>query len=90
MPLEIGAHSTCCGAPPDVAALTAFFDRHNFGPMLRRQAERLALLLAAPPDLFDVVVRLLLGTFTLPPIDSCSIEPELSSLTVKLPLTRPA
>ena len=25
-------------------ALTAFFDRHNFGPMLRRQAERLALL----------------------------------------------
>ena len=29
---------------PDVAALTDFFDRHNFGPMLRRQAERLALL----------------------------------------------
>ena len=29
---------------PDVAALTAFFDRHNFGPMLRKQAERLALL----------------------------------------------
>ena len=25
-------------------ALTEFFDRHNFGPMLRRQAERLALL----------------------------------------------
>ena len=33
---------------------------------------------------------LLLGTFTLPPIDSCSIEPELSSLTVKFPFTRPA
>jgi DNA polymerase I len=30
--------------PPDVTALTDFFDRHNFGPMLRRQAERLALL----------------------------------------------
>jgi hypothetical protein len=30
---------------PDVPALTAFFDRHNFGPMLRRQAERLAQLL---------------------------------------------
>ena len=29
---------------PDVAALTSFFDRHNFGPLLRRQAERLALL----------------------------------------------
>jgi 5'-3' exonuclease len=29
---------------PDVAALADFFDRHNFGPMLRRQAERLALL----------------------------------------------
>ena len=41
----------CHGGPhdplrlkPDVKALTAFFDRHNFGPMLRRQAERLALL----------------------------------------------
>ncbi len=29
---------------PDVAALTAFFDHHNFGPMLRRQTERLAQL----------------------------------------------
>ena len=27
---------------PDNAGLTNFFDRHNFGPMLRRQAERLA------------------------------------------------
>jgi DNA polymerase-1 len=29
---------------PDTRALTDFFDRHNFGPSLRRQAERLALL----------------------------------------------
>jgi DNA polymerase-1 len=29
---------------PNLADLTAFFDRHNFGPMLRRQAERLAAL----------------------------------------------
>ncbi|HET9864717.1 MAG TPA: 5'-3' exonuclease H3TH domain-containing protein [Steroidobacteraceae bacterium] len=29
---------------PDIAALNAFFDRHNFGPLLRKQAERLALL----------------------------------------------
>jgi hypothetical protein len=27
-----------------VAALTDFFDHHNFGPLLRRQVERLALL----------------------------------------------
>ena len=32
---------------PDVAALTTFFDHHNFGPMLRRQAERLAVLAGA-------------------------------------------
>jgi len=43
MPLEIG-RLDLLRRPPDVAALTAFFDRHNFGPMLRRQAERLALL----------------------------------------------
>ncbi|HKU90142.1 MAG TPA: 5'-3' exonuclease H3TH domain-containing protein [Steroidobacteraceae bacterium] len=43
MPLEI-AHSELTRRAPDVAALTEFFDRHNFGPMLRRQAERLALL----------------------------------------------
>jgi len=30
--------------PPDVGALTEVFDRHNFGPMLRRQTERLAAL----------------------------------------------
>ncbi|HKZ73359.1 MAG TPA: 5'-3' exonuclease H3TH domain-containing protein [Steroidobacteraceae bacterium] len=29
---------------PDVPALTGFYDRHNFGPMLRRQTERLAEL----------------------------------------------
>jgi len=33
---------------PDVAALTEFFDRHNFGPLLRRQAERLALVPLTP------------------------------------------
>jgi DNA polymerase-1 len=43
MPLEIGRAQLARRAP-DMAALTAFFDRHNFGPMLRRQAERLALL----------------------------------------------
>lgn len=32
---------------PDVPALSAFYDRHNFGPMLRRQTERLAVLAAA-------------------------------------------
>ncbi len=43
MPLEI-AHSELTRRAPDVTALTEFFDRHNFGPLLRRQAERLALL----------------------------------------------
>ena len=43
MPLEI-AHSELTRRAPDVAALTDFFDRHNFGPLLRRQAERLASL----------------------------------------------
>ena len=43
MPLEI-ARAELSRRAPDVAALTEFFDRHNFGPMLRRQAERLALL----------------------------------------------
>jgi DNA polymerase I len=43
MPLEI-ARTELVRRPPDVGSLTAFFDRHNFGPMLRRQAERLALL----------------------------------------------
>ena len=43
MPLEV-ARANLARRAPDVPALTAFFDRHNFGPMLRRQAERLALL----------------------------------------------
>ena len=43
MPLEI-THVELTRRAPDVAALTEFFDRHNFGPMLRRQAERLSLL----------------------------------------------
>ena len=43
MPLEF-AHGDLTRRAPDVAALTEFFDRHNFGPMLRRQAERLAQL----------------------------------------------
>lgn len=30
--------------PPDLHALREFFDRHGFGPLLRRQAERLAAL----------------------------------------------
>jgi DNA polymerase-1 len=43
MPLEVGRAQLVRRAP-DVQALTDFFDRHNFGPMLRRQAERLASL----------------------------------------------
>jgi DNA polymerase-1 len=43
MPLQV-AHTELVRRPPDVAALTDFFDRHNFGPLLRRQAERLASL----------------------------------------------
>ena len=47
-PIEIASgsygHAELARRAPDVAALTEFFDRHNFGPMLRRQAERLALL----------------------------------------------
>ena len=43
MPLEV-ARAGLARRAPDVAALTDFFDRHNFGPMLRRQAERLAQL----------------------------------------------
>jgi 5'-3' exonuclease len=34
--------------PPDLAALGEFFDHHNFGPMLRRQADRLAQLQSGP------------------------------------------
>jgi 5'-3' exonuclease len=46
MPLDC-VHTDLVRRAPDVAALTEFFDRHNFGPMLRRQAERLAMLPAA-------------------------------------------
>ncbi len=43
MPIEI-ARAQLTRRAPDAASLTAFFDRHNFGPMLRKQAERLARL----------------------------------------------
>ena len=36
------ASSRCCAGKPDLEALGAFYDRHKFGPALRRQAERLA------------------------------------------------
>jgi 5'-3' exonuclease len=46
MPLECEReHLVCRG--PDVAALTDFYDRQNFGPMLRRQTERLVALATA-------------------------------------------
>jgi 5'-3' exonuclease len=47
MPLEI-LHTDLTRRAPDMVALTDFFDRHNFGPLLRRQAERLALLKSTP------------------------------------------
>ncbi len=43
MPMDLGRDALRRRAP-DMAALTAFFDRQNFGPMLRRQAERLEQL----------------------------------------------
>jgi DNA polymerase I len=43
MPLQV-MHTELVRRAPDVAALTDFFDHHNFGPLLRRQAERLASL----------------------------------------------
>jgi DNA polymerase I len=43
MPFEV-VRADLTRRAPDMSGLTAFFDRHNFGPMLRRQAERLALL----------------------------------------------
>lgn len=43
MPLEV-CRAELTRRAPDVAALTHFFDRHNFGPLLRKQADRLALL----------------------------------------------
>ncbi len=41
MPLECSLE-TLRRRKPDLAALGAFYDRHKFGPALRRQAERLA------------------------------------------------
>jgi DNA polymerase I len=43
MPLE-AEHAQLSRRAPDMAALERFFDRQNFGPMLRKQAERLAAL----------------------------------------------
>jgi len=43
MPLAVDRESLR-PRPPDLAALEQFFDRHNFGPMLRRQSQRLAEL----------------------------------------------
>ncbi|HTU64708.1 MAG TPA: 5'-3' exonuclease H3TH domain-containing protein, partial [Steroidobacteraceae bacterium] len=43
MPLTV-SRTELVRRAPDLGALTAFFDRHNFGPTLRRQAERLASL----------------------------------------------
>jgi DNA polymerase I len=43
MPLDAPRESLLRRSP-DLSALTAFFDHHNFGPMLRKQAERLAQL----------------------------------------------
>ena len=46
MPLEFDTGALRPRAP-DVAALGGFFDRIGFGPMLRRQAERVAALAPA-------------------------------------------
>lgn len=46
MPLELDRDALKRRAP-QASELTAFFDRNNFGPMLRRQAERLAALAVA-------------------------------------------
>lgn len=37
-------HSALLRRTPNIAALTEFFDQHNFGPTLRKQAERLAAM----------------------------------------------
>jgi DNA polymerase-1 len=41
MPLEADA-ATLRRRPPDAHRLTGFYDRHQFGPLLRKQGERLA------------------------------------------------
>ena len=46
MPLECEREHLACRGP-DLPALTEFFDRQNFGPMLRRQADRLVALAGA-------------------------------------------
>ncbi len=46
MPLEI-AREDLTRRAPDLAGLAGFFDQHNFGPMLRKQAERLGALSCA-------------------------------------------
>ncbi len=43
MPLECEREQLVCRGP-DVTALGAFYDQQNFGPMLRRQTERLVAL----------------------------------------------
>lgn len=46
MPLEVTRDALRPRAP-DMASLHAFFDQQNFGPMLRKQSERLASLVSA-------------------------------------------
>jgi len=46
VPLNVGRDHLRRGAP-DAAGIEAFFDRHEFGPMLRRQAGRLAATLGS-------------------------------------------
>jgi DNA polymerase-1 len=46
MPLTCERDHLVCRSP-DVPALTAFYDQQNFGPMLRRQTERLVAIAAA-------------------------------------------
>ena len=41
MPLEVDA-GALRRREPDSSALTSFYDHHGFGPLLRRQSERLA------------------------------------------------
>ncbi len=41
MPLEVSPEELTRGRP-DIAALESFYDQAKFGPMLRRQAERIA------------------------------------------------
>jgi DNA polymerase-1 len=43
VPLRLGTQELR-RRPPDLTALTGFFDHHGFGPLLRRQAERIAQL----------------------------------------------